>query len=62
MLLVNVCNSRKLIFSKKENFGGVDGADGGNGDGGGGCGSGDGGVFVVVVLVSHFLADFVGRK
>ena len=62
MLFVNVCNSHKLILSKnQENCGGVDGGNGGGGGGhggGSGCGSGDGGVFVVVVLVRSFLADF----
>jgi hypothetical protein len=58
MLLVNVCNCRKLILIKKqENYGGVDSGNSGNcegfgGHGGGsGCGSDDGGVFVVVVLL-----------
>jgi len=57
----------KLYFQKKkkqENCGDVYGGNGGNGGGvvghGGcsGCGSGDGGVFVVIVLVRSFLANF----
>jgi hypothetical protein len=69
MLLVDVCNSRKLIFSKnQENCGGVDSGNDGNGEGfgghggGSGYGSDDGDMFLVVVLVLSFLGDFDGRK